>query len=80
MALVMRGSKKVREEYMEINYGSRYQDANGNVVKLIGAVDLYNGTDTVLLFAPVHAGTVGDVFYIAKESADKTFFPVSKYF
>lgn len=65
---------------MEINYGSRYQDANGNVVKLIGAADLYNGIDTVLLFAPIDKGTVGNVFYISKAEADKTFFPVSKYF
>lgn len=65
---------------MEINYGSRYQDANGNVVKLIGAADLYKGTDTVLLFAPIDKGTVGNVFYITKEAADKIFFPVSKYF
>lgn len=65
---------------MEINYGSRYQDANGNVIKLIGAADLYNGIDTVLLFAPIDKGTVGNVFYISKAEADKTFFPVSKYF
>lgn len=65
---------------MEINYGSRYQDANGNVVKLIGAADLYKGTDTVLLFAPIDKGTVGNVFYISKAEADKAFFPVSKYF
>lgn len=65
---------------MEINFGSRYQDANGNVVKLIGAADLYKGTDTVLLFAPIDKGTVGNVFYISKAEADKTFFPVSKYF
>lgn len=65
---------------MEINYGSRYQDANGNVVKLIGAADLYNGTDTVLLFAPIDKGTVGNVFYISKAEADQVFFPVSKYF
>lgn len=65
---------------MEINFGSRYQDANGNVVKLIGAADLYKGTDTVLLFAPIDKGTVGNMFYISKAEADKTFFPVSKYF
>ena len=65
---------------MEINFGSRYQDADGNVVKLIGAADLYEGTDTVLLFAPIDKGTVGNVFYISKAEADKTFFPVSKYF
>ncbi len=65
---------------MEINFGSRYQDTSGNVVKLVGAADLYNGTDTILLFAPIDKGTVGNLFYISKNDADKTFFPVSKYF
>lgn len=80
MALVMRGSKKVREEHMEINFGSRYQDIHNNVYKLVGAANSYDKKDTVLLFAPIDKGTVGDVFYIAKEAADQTFFPVSKYF
>ena len=65
---------------MEINYGSRYQDTNGNVMKLVGAANEYKGASSVLLFAPINAGTVGDVFYVTKEVADKTFFPVSKYF
>lgn len=65
---------------MEINFGSRYQDTNGNVMKLVGAANMYNGTDSVLLFAPIDKGTVGNIFYISKDAADKTFFPVSKYF
>lgn len=65
---------------MEINYGSRYQDANGNIVKLVGSANEYKGASSIFLFAPIDKGTVGDVFYITKDAADKTFFPVSKYF
>ena len=65
---------------MEVNFGSRYQDIHNNVYKLVGAASSFDKKDPVLLFAPVRSGTVGDVFYITKETADKTFFPVSKYF
>ena len=65
---------------MEINFGSRYQDIHNNVYKLVGAANSYDNKDSVLLFAPVHAGTVGDVLYITKETADQSFFPVSRYF
>ena len=65
---------------MEINFGSRYQDIHNNVYKLVGSANSYDNKDSVLLFAPVHAGTVGDVFYITKEAADQSFFPVSRYF
>ena len=65
---------------MEINFGSRYQDIHNNVYKLVGAANSYDNKDSVLLFAPVHSGTVGDVFYITKEAADQSFFPISKYF
>lgn len=65
---------------MEINFGSRYQDIHNNVYKLVGAANSYDKKDSVLLFAPIDKGTVGNVFYISKAEADKTFFPVSKYF
>ena len=65
---------------MEINFGSRYQDIHNNVQKFVGAATSYGNKDSVLLFAPVDTGTVGDVFYITKEAADQSFFPVSKYF
>ena len=65
---------------MEVNFGSRYQDIHNNVYKLVGAANSYDKKSSVFLFAPVHAGTVGDVFYITKEAADQSFFPVSRYF
>lgn len=68
---------------MEINFGSRYQDTDGNVYKLVGKANPYSTVNPkmdMLLFAPISAGSVGDVFYITKDDADKNLFPVSKYF
>ena len=65
---------------MEINFGSRYQDIHNNVYKLVCAANSYDKKSSVLLFAPVHAGTVGHVFYITNQPPDTSSFPVSKYF
>lgn len=65
---------------MEVNFGSRYRNTDGDVFKLVGAAkDFKNQKSELLLFAPVHSGTVGDVVYMSKEDADKTLFAVSRY-
>lgn len=65
---------------MEVNFGSRYRNADGDVFKLVGAAkDFKNKKSEVLLFAPVQAGTVGDVVFMSKDDADKTLFAVSRY-
>ena len=61
-----------------INFGSRYQDKAGNVYKLVGAAKPMKKGDDILLFAPINAGSVGDVLYVNAKDAD--FEPVSKYF
>lgn len=63
---------------MEIRYGSNYKDEKGNVYKLVGNAKPMGKGEKVMLFAPVHAGTVGDVVYI--NAKDATLEPVSKYF
>lgn len=62
----------------EFNFGSRYQDKKGNVYKLVGMSKPLKKGEDILLFAPIHAGSVGDVVYVNVKDAD--FEPVSKYF
>lgn len=61
-----------------INFGSRYQDKAGNVYKLVGMSKPMKKGEDILLFAPINAGSVGDVVYVNAKDAD--FEPVSKYF
>ena len=63
---------------MDIRYGSNYKDNKGNIYRLVGNAKPMGKGDKVLLFAPVHAGTVGDVVYV--NAKDANFEPVSKYF
>ena len=63
---------------VEIRYGSNYKDKKGNIYRFVGNAKPMGKGDKVLLFAPVHAGTVGDVVYV--NAKDAAFEPVSKYF
>ena len=62
----------------EFNFGSRYKDKAGNVYKLVGMSKPLKKGEDILLFAPINAGSVGDVVYVNAKDAD--FEPVSKYF
>lgn len=61
-----------------VNFGIRYQDKAGNVYKLVGAAKPLKKGEGILLFAPINAGSVGDVVYVNTKDFD--FEPVSKYF
>lgn len=63
---------------MDIRYGSNYKDKKGKIYRLVGNAKPMGKGDNLLLFAPVHAGTVGDVVYVNAKEAN--FEPVSKYF
>lgn len=62
----------------EFNFGSRYQDKKGNMYKLVGMSKPLKKGEDILLFAPINAGSVGDVVYVNAKDAD--FEPASKYF
>lgn len=65
---------------MEVNFGSRYRNTDGDVFKLVGAAkDFQNQKSELLLFAPIQSGSVGDVLYMSKAEADKNLFAVSRY-
>lgn len=68
---------------MEINFGSRYADLDNNVYKCIGSATSFNKEDKeIILLAPIHAGTVGDVIYMSRSKAEKDgiIFPVSRFY
>lgn len=67
---------------MELNFGSRYADLDGKVYKCIGnAKDFKTKDNEILFFAPIHAGTVGDVVYLSKSEVEKggILFPISRF-
>lgn len=63
---------------MSIDFGRLYVDNSGTVHKCIGRAVSFSGDGgSEILFAPIHAGCVGDVLYVKETEVEDNLMPLS---